>query len=71
MENKEYFGFICRETPASASPSAKPSGAGYVAYVFRCESEAVAGDILKGNLKLWLKLQTDTLNTCWVIPQAV
>ncbi|CAL8078715.1 unnamed protein product [Orchesella dallaii] len=47
IENKEYFGFICRENAGSVSSSGKPSGGGYVAYVFRCESDAVAGDILK------------------------
>lgn len=69
IENKQYFGFICRERgntnqtsptndaagPGPSSGNLKPVEHGYVAYVFRCESDCVAGDILKGmnyNLEL-------------------
>jgi len=39
QENKEHFGFICREGHGQAS---------YLGYVFRCDSSSVVEDIMQG-----------------------
>jgi hypothetical protein len=60
MENKEYFGFICKEYVTAGAGSGGVPG-GYVAYVFRCQSDSVSGDILKGKTKVWLVRQEISL----------
>jgi len=41
QENKEHFGFICREGGGQGQSS-------YLGYVFRCESSSVVEDIMQG-----------------------
>eukprot|EP00092_Neocalanus_flemingeri_P108594 GFUD01139469.1.p1 GENE.GFUD01139469.1~~GFUD01139469.1.p1 ORF type:complete len:1170 (+),score=333.86 GFUD01139469.1:112-3621(+) len=43
QQNKEHFGFICREGHSGA-----PGQASYLGYVFRCDSRSVVEDIMQG-----------------------
>lgn len=39
VKNPEHFGFICRET-----------GKNFIGYIFKCQSESVADDLVNGML---------------------
>lgn len=46
VKNPEHFGFICRESNVDC----------FIGYVFKCQSESVADDLVAGKSEYFLQL---------------
>lgn len=44
IKNADHFGFICRELNVES----------YIGYVFKCQSESVADDLVAGEMDIFI-----------------